>query len=106
VKAESANHRLVLTSAGMWSALQLLHPLNTPGEIVMVEVRPREGFQHAHLFGGSAAYPLWRSIHPIPAHTPIAIFVDAAREGDSPHPTISPVRARPQAGQIILEALE
>jgi hypothetical protein len=67
-------------------------------------VRPREGFRHSHLFGGWAAYPLWRSVKPVDPGVTIAVFVDAARRAESPRPEYPPLRVKIEGGELIVEA--
>jgi Uncharacterized protein conserved in bacteria (DUF2264) len=58
----------------------LLRILNAPpGKLEMVEVRPRKGWNHSHLFGGTGAFPQWTSSEPVPPKTLVIVYVDAAR---------------------------
>ncbi|MFW6153933.1 MAG: DUF2264 domain-containing protein [Planctomycetota bacterium] len=73
----------IVRSAGMESILQPL--TDRPSGTAAVErLRPREGFQHAHLFGGWSAWPVWTSDAPVAAGVKVAIYVDAARRGGGP----------------------
>ncbi len=64
----------------------ILQPLagGPAGTVTVERLRPREGFRHAHLFGGWAAWPVWTSDAPVDAGVKVAIYVDAARRGDGP----------------------
>lgn len=95
--------RLMLTSESMWSVMQVLAPADLAGELTVEEVRPREGFRHSHLFGGWAAYPLWRSAAPVEPGVTVAVFVDAARRAESPQPEYPPLTARIEGGELVVE---
>jgi hypothetical protein len=73
---------LAVAGDEMWSILTGLRTL--PGRFAMEEVHPREGFEHAHLFGGWSAFPRWTSGAPVPPETKLVFFVDAARRGEAP----------------------
>jgi hypothetical protein len=103
-RVEREHRRLAVFSESMWSTLQFLAPVEVAGELTLEEVRPREGFRHAHLFGGWAAYPLWRSLKPVDAGVTIAVFVDAARRAESPRPEYPPLRVKIGDGQLVVEA--
>jgi hypothetical protein len=58
---------------------------------------PRDGWTHAHLFERVGTFPLWRSRAPVPANTPVAIYVDAGRT----HPAHVPeIRLQHAPGQL------
>ncbi|MEA2062262.1 MAG: DUF2264 domain-containing protein [Gemmatimonadota bacterium] len=50
-----------------------------PGKLEMVEVTPRKGWNHSHLFGGTGAFPQWTSTRPVPPRTLVIFYNDAAR---------------------------
>jgi hypothetical protein len=103
-RVESEHRRITIFTESMWSTLQMLAPVEVAGEITLEEVRPREGFRHAHLFGGWAAYPLWRTLKPVDAGVTVAVFVDAARRAESPRPEYPPLRVKIENGQLVVEA--
>jgi hypothetical protein len=103
-RVEREHRRLSVFSESMWSTLQVLAPVEVAGEVTLEEVRPREGFRHAHLFGGLSAYPLWRSLKPVDPGVTIAVFVDAARRAESPRPEHPPLRVSMKNGQVVVEA--
>jgi len=51
-----------------------------PGKLEMVEVPPRKGWNHSHLFGGSGAFPQWTSSEPVPPKTLVIFYNDGARD--------------------------
>lgn len=58
----------------------LLGILKAPaGKLEMVEVAPREGWNHSHLFGGRGVFPQWTSDKPVPPKTPVLFYADGAR---------------------------
>jgi hypothetical protein len=101
---EREHRRVAVFSEAMWSALHVLAPASIGGEIVVEEVHPRPGFQHSHLFGGWAAYPLWRSLKPVDPGVTITVFVDAARRAESPRPEYPPLTVKMEGGAIVVEA--
>jgi hypothetical protein len=101
---EREHRRLAVFSEAMWSSLQVLVPSSVAGEITLEEVHPTKGFQHSHLFGGWAAYPLWRSVKPVDPGVTIAVFVDAARRAESPKPEYPPLRVKIEDGNVVVEA--
>ncbi len=59
------------------------------GDLSSERLEPRPGWRHAHLFGGAAAYPYWRSREPVPPYIPVVIFVNGARGRDPGVPATS-----------------
>ncbi|HYD83824.1 MAG TPA: DUF2264 domain-containing protein, partial [Opitutus sp.] len=46
------------------------------GNLAHEVLEPREGWRHAHLFGGIGTFPVWRSQNVVPANTPVIIYVE------------------------------
>ena len=58
----------------------LLKAVRAPeGSFETVTLDPRPGWNHSHLFGGTAAYPQWTSKEPVPARTLVIFYSDGAR---------------------------
>ena len=74
---DGQNLILRLKSAPYESVLRQL--LGPPGKLETVAVTPRPGWNHSHLFGGTAAYPQWTSDKPVPPRTLVVFYTDAAR---------------------------
>jgi hypothetical protein len=77
----------------------------TPGELGWDSLRPRQGWSHAHLFGGVSAYPHWKSYEPIHPNTPVVIYVNATRDRRPRVPGIE-MRSEPGLLHIRLEGLK
>ncbi len=69
---------ILVTAPGYQSVVRILEA--PPGKLEMVEVPPRKGWNHSHLFGGSGAFPQWTSSKPVPAKTLVIFYNDAARD--------------------------
>ena len=74
-RIETASGRILLQSTRMWSVLEIRG--EAPGTVAVEEVRPRPGFAHSHLFGGWAAFTIWKSTRPVAPGVKISIWVDA-----------------------------
>jgi hypothetical protein len=48
------------------------------GKLEMREVKPREGFDHSHLFGGRSAFPVWTSGSAVPRGHAVVLYLNAA----------------------------
>jgi len=104
LRTETGPQRVTLLSETMWSTLEVLALGEVEGEIIVEEVRPRAGFRQAHLLGGWAAYPWWRSRQPVAPGQAVAIFVDAACRGEARQPAQAPRRVRIEGGKVIVES--
>ncbi len=68
----------------------VLRAIEAPaGSIAHEALTPRAGWRKAHIFGAVGAFPLWRSDAPVPANTPVVIFVDGGRSGEAASPDVS-----------------
>ncbi len=77
----------------------LLSVLSAPsGKLEMVEVTPREGWNHSHLFGGIGVFPQWTSRQPVPPKTPVVFYVDGARDETIEIPSFEVFRDRMEEG--------
>lgn len=74
---EISGQTLRVTTREFQSVLSVLQA--PEGKLELVEVTPREGWNHSHLFNGRGAYPRWTSARPVPPGTPVIIYVDGAR---------------------------
>ena len=73
-----------LQTPGYFSVMRVLS--GPSGRLTREVVTPRPGWKHAHLFGGVGAYPVWRSAAPVPANTPVVIYVEGGRDRPPPEP--------------------
>ncbi|MBN2288533.1 MAG: DUF2264 domain-containing protein [Candidatus Glassbacteria bacterium] len=90
-QAADSDSRAVRVSARPYESL--LKILEGPaGRLEMVEVAPRQGWNHSHLFGGTGAFPRWTSSAPVPPKTLVIFYNDAARDEalQAPEVKISP----------------
>jgi len=69
----------ILVSAKPFSSLLKILQA-PPGRLEMVEISPRKGWNHSHLFGGTGAFPQWTSSEPVPPKTLVIFYNDAARD--------------------------
>ncbi len=75
--SESGNDSLVIHAAENHSMMQVL---DAPEGLLAADIiEPRLGWLHSHSFGGKGAFPHWRSKAPVPANTPVAVYVHGAR---------------------------
>jgi hypothetical protein len=74
---DKENLTLRVKAAPYESVLRLL--MGPAGKLETVAVTPRPGWNHSHLFGGTAAFPQWTSEKPIPPKTLVVFYTDAAR---------------------------
>ena len=73
----------ILIEGGDYASI--LQPVEAPsGTATAVVVRPREGWDHTHLFGGLGVYTSWQSATGVPPHTPVAIYVNGTKKR-APH---------------------
>ena len=82
----------IVRSAQMESIFQPLTD-GPAGTVTVERLRPRKGFQHAHLFGGWAAWPVWTSDAPVAAGVKVAVYVDAACRDGGPGVARCPLTA-------------
>lgn len=73
---------LAVESEAAWSAMRFL--VGVKGRFTMEEIRPREGFRHAHLFGGWSACPRWVSEGAVGCDAAVVVWVDAGRRAEAP----------------------
>jgi len=50
------------------------------GELKVEQLEPREGWSHAHLFGGKGAFPYWVSGSAVPPNSVVVAYVAGARD--------------------------
>lgn len=57
-----------------------LQSIQTPeGSVSSTVLKPREGWEHTHLFGGLGAFCSWQSTKGVPPHTPVIVYVNGAK---------------------------
>ena len=77
ITRESGNGSLVIHGGGNHSMMQVL---DAPEGLLAEDIlEPRPGWLHSHSFGGKGAFPHWRSKAPVPANTPVAVYVHGSR---------------------------
>ena len=60
------------------SAIRMLQA--PAGELKVEQLEPREGWSHAHLFGGKGAFPFWVSGSAVPPNSVVVAYVAGARD--------------------------
>jgi hypothetical protein len=93
---------LTVSGEAMWSVLAVLR--SGPGRLTMEELRPREGFRHAHLLGGWAAWPRWTSSVPVPPGAKMVVYVDAARRAETPEIETPQITVTELDGELTVRA--
>ncbi len=58
------------------------------GALTHEVLTPREGWKQAHLFDLAGTFPLWRSAAPVPANTPVILYVDGGRNRPVAEPDV------------------
>lgn len=68
------------------------------GKFETVSLSPRSGWNHSHLFGGTASFPQWTSSEPVPPKTVVIFYTDAARDEKIDLPEFSVFQDRLEEG--------
>jgi len=72
------NESIIIEGNGYCSILQ---SIQTPGGMLgSTLLKPREGWEHTHLFGGQGVYGSWQSSKGVPPHTPTIVYVNGAKD--------------------------
>jgi hypothetical protein len=71
------------------------------GKFETIPVSPRPGWNHSHLFGGTAAFPQWTSKKPVPPKTLVIFYTDAARQEKIALPEFSVFKDRLEEGHWV-----
>lgn len=93
IRAES---RLRVKSESFQSLLSILQA--PEGKLETVAVLPRQGWNHSHLLGGTAAFPQWTSNQPVPPRTLVIFYTDAARDEEIEPPEVEVFKDRLEEG--------
>jgi len=94
-RTADVDDRLIIRAGRYSSAMEILDA--PPGAIQVEELKPRQGWGHAHLFGGNGAFPYWQSTKPVPPNVPVVIYVSGARDRKIVRPELS---LKNSAGQV------
>lgn len=87
LKEDLSEQRICIQGGEYYSALQILTA--PKGELHSILLKPRDGWDHTHLFGGWGAYCSWQSQNGIPPHTPVVVYVNGTRKR-----ILSPVKTK------------
>ncbi|HUU27788.1 MAG TPA: DUF2264 domain-containing protein [archaeon] len=75
---DKENRILRIEAAPYESVLRIIEA--PEGRFETVSLAPRAGWNHSHLFGGTAAFGQWTSSKPVPPKTLVIFYTDAARD--------------------------
>jgi len=84
------------------SAMQVIRSPEAGSVLAAEVVEPRPGWLYSHSFGGKGAFPHWQSSVPVPANTPVIVYVNGTRDR-KPRP---PKLAVEQEGGTLVVILE
>lgn len=77
LKEEKATGYMKIQGGDYYATMQAVQ---TPtGTIRSTMLKPREGWEHTHLFGGLGAYCTWQSDKGVPPHTPVIVHVNGTK---------------------------
>lgn len=82
IQAKTAAHRIEVLTPRYHSVLRVYEA--PAGALTHEVLAPRAGWQQAHLFAAVGTFPLWRSAAPVPANTPVIVYVDGGKDR-APH---------------------
>ena len=86
VQTKTSQNSIALTTPQFYSTLRVIR--SPEGTVAHEVLEPRENWRFAHLFDRVGTFPSWTSHSPVPANTPVAIYVDGGRGANAREPRI------------------